>query len=188
MKKIFILLILAMSLVFVSCTSGENNSTSTKKESNVSEDSAKKEEKIEDDTEDEQDMRDKVNIKYFDDFKEDEVIAIANVTYNNDKEDLFAAYHVKELLLSESDDAKEYLIFPKENKTEIVVKTKDSDADGETFALGQKYGLKLAISDNDLDKFTLTVKNSDKAYDINLKLKEDGMLELPKEAVEVLFK
>lgn len=195
MKKIFVLIILAMSLVFVSCTSADNKNASDKKESTANEENAKKEEKADKDEDKkdktektEEDLKDKVNIKYFDEFKDDELIAIANVTHNNDKQDLFAAYNVKELLLSENDDAKEYLIFPKEDKTELAIKSKDSDTEGESFTLGKKFGLKLAISDSDLDKYTIVVKHGDKAYDINLKLKEDGRLDLPKEAVEVLFK
>lgn len=197
MKKILILLVLAMSLVFVSCNTADNKNVGDKKEASASEESKKTEESTEetsnednkeDAAQDNADMKDKVNIKYFDDFKDGEVLAIANITNNNDKEDLIAAYHVKELLLSENDDAKEYLVFPKEDNTDLTVKSKDSDAEGETFTLSQKFGLKLAISDSDLDKFVLSVKQGDKTYDISIKLKEDGRLDLPKEAVEVLFK
>lgn len=199
MKKVFLLLMLAMSLVFVSCTSSENKVASDKKEESTSEETTEKKdsestEKTEDDTqdeeteEDESDEKDKVNINYFDNFKDGEVLAIANITNNNNKQDLLAAYHVKELLLSESADAKEYLVFPKEDKSELIVKTKDADGDGESFDLGKQFGLKLGISDSDLDKYTLTVKNGDKSYDINIKLNEDGSLNLPKEVVEVIFK
>lgn len=192
MKKIFILLILAMSFVFVSCTGADNKDISNKKEdstkvADVNDEKADEKESNED-NKDDVDMKDKVNIDYFNDFKDDEVLGISNITYNNDKEDLFAAYHVKELLLSENDDAKEYLVFPKEDNTDVTVKSKDSDAEGETFTLSQKFGLKLAISDSDLEKFILVVKHGDKTSDISIKLKEDGRLDLPKEAVEVLFK
>ena len=69
-----------------------------------------------------------------------------------------------------------------------MIKSSDSDGDGESFTLGKKFGLKLAISDSDLDKFVFTVKNGDKTKDFSLKLKEDGSLDLDKEIMEVVFK
>ena len=195
MKKIIIAALLAISLLTLACAPKTKSDASDKVEE-ASEDKKTEakdasEEKKEDKDEaekDSSDMKDKVNIKYFDDFKDDELIGIANVTNNNDKEDLFAAYNVKDLLLSENDDAKEYLIFPKEDKTEFIVKAKDSESDGESFSLAKKFGLKLAISDADLDKFTFTVKNGDKAIDFSIKLKDDGSLDLSKEVVEVIYK
>lgn len=195
MKKIIIAALLAISLLTLACTPKTNSDASDKveeaSEEKKTEANDASEEKKEDKGEtekDSSDMKDKVNIKYFDDFKDDELLGIANVTNNNDKEDLFAAYNVKDLLLSENDDAKEYLIFPKEDKTEFIVKAKDSQSSGESFNLGKKFGLKLAISDADLDKFTFTVKNGDKAIDFSIKLKDDGSLDLSKEVVEVIYK
>lgn len=195
MKKIIIAALLAISLLTLACTPKTKSDASDKveeaSEEKKTEANDASEEKKEDKGEtekDSSDMKDKVNIKYFDDFKDDELLGIANVTNNNDKEDLFAAYNVKDLLLSENDDAKEYLIFPKEDKTEFIVKAKDSQSSGESFNLGKKFGLKLAISDADLDKFTFTVKNGDKAIDFSIKLKDDGSLDLSKEVVEVIYK
>lgn len=193
MKKILIALLLALSLLSVACSApaskdadkrAETASTEKTEEKDTSDDK-----KAEEDTQEESgDMKDKVNIKYFDDFKDGELLAIANITNNNDKEDLFAAYNVKELLLSENDDAKEYLIIPKEDKTDLIIKEKDSEGDGESFTLGKKFGLKLAISDADLEKFVFTIKNGDNTKDFSMKLKEDGSLDLDKEIIEVVFK
>lgn len=195
MKKIIIAALLAISLLTLACAPKTNSDASDKveeasedKKTEAKDASGEKKEDKDEAEKDSSDMKDKVNIKYFDDFKDDELLGIANVTNNNDKEDLFAAYNVKELLLSENDDAKEYLIFPKEDKTEFIVKAKDSESDGESFNLGKKFGLKLAISDADLDKFTFTVKNGDKAIDFSIKLKDDGSLDLSKEVVEVIYK
>lgn len=189
MKKILFALLLAISLLSVACSAPSTKEAEKKTETASEEKSEEKDKsKEKDDKKEADDMKDKVNIKYFDDFKDDEVLAIANITYNNDKEDLFAAYNVKELLLSESDDAKEYLFIPKDDKTELVIKEKDSEGDGESFTLAQKFGLKLAISDSDLDKFVFTVKYGDKTKDFSLKLKEDGSLDLDKEIIEVIFK
>lgn len=193
MKKILIALLLALSLLSVACSAPVNKDAEKKTETASTEKTEEKDtaddKKAEEDTQEESgDMKDKVNIKYFDDFKDGELLAIANITNNNDKEDLFAAYNVKELLLSENDDAKEYLIIPKEDKTDLIIKEKDSEGDGESFTLGKKFGLKLAISDSDLDKFVFTVKNVDKTKDFSFKLKEDGSLDLDKEIIEVVFK
>lgn len=193
MKKILIALLLALSLLSVACSAPANKDAEKKTENASTEKTEEKDtaddKKAEEDTQEESgDMKDKVNIKYFDDFKDGELLAIANITNNNDKEDLFAAYNVKELLLSENDDAKEYLIIPKEDKTDLVIKSSDSEGDGESFTLGKKFGLKLAISDSDLDKFVFTVKNVDKTKDFSFKLKEDGSLDLDKEIIEVVFK
>lgn len=193
MKKILIALLLALSLLSVACSAPANKDAEKKTETASTEKTEEKDtaddKKAEEETQEESgDMKDKVNIKYFDDFKDGELLAIANITNNNDKEDLFAAYNVKELLLSENDDAKEYLIIPKEDKTDLVIKSSDSEGDGESFTLGKKFGLKLAISDSDLDKFVFTVKNVDKTKDFSFKLKEDGSLDLDKEIIEVVFK
>ena len=193
MKKILIALLLALSLLSVSCSAPANKDAEKKTETASTEKNEEKDtvddKKAEEDTQEESgDMKDKVNIKYFDDFKDGELLAIANITNNNDKEDLFAAYNVKELLLSENDDAKEYLIIPKEDKTDLIIKEKDSEGDGESFTLGKKFGLKLAISDADLEKFVFTIKNGDKTNDFSMKLKEDGSLDLGKEVIEVVFK
>lgn len=193
MKKILIALLLALSLLSVACSAPVNKDAEKKTETASTEKTEEKDtaddKKAEEDTQEESgDMKDKVNIKYFDDFKDGELLAIANITNNNDKEDLFAAYNVKELLLSENDDAKEYLIIPKEDKTDLIIKEKDSEGDGESFTLGKKFGLKLAISDADLEKFVFTIKNGDKTTDFSMKLKEDGSLDLDKEVIEVVFK
>lgn len=193
MKKILIALLLALSLLSVACSAPANKDAEKKTETASTEKNEEKDtaddKKAEEDTQEESgDMKDKVNIKYFDDFKDGELLAIANITNNNDKEDLFAAYNVKELLLSENDDAKEYLIIPKEDKTDLIIKEKDSEGDGESFTLGKKFGLKLAISDADLEKFVFTIKNGDNTNDFSMKLKEDGSLDLGKEVIEVVFK
>ena len=193
MKKILIALLLALSLLSVACSAPANKDAEKKTENASTEKTEEKDtaddKKAEEDTQEESgDMKDKVNIKYFDDFKDGELLAIANITNNNDKEDLFAAYNVKELLLSENDDAKEYLIIPKEDKTDLIIKEKDSEGDGESFTLGKKFGLKLAISDADLEKFVFTIKNGDNTKDFSMKLKEDGSLDLDKEVIEVVFK
>lgn len=193
MKKILIALLLALSLLSVACSAPVNKDAEKKTETASTEKTEEKDtaddKKAEEDTQEESgDMKDKVNIKYFDDFKDGELLAIANITNNNDKEDLFAAYNVKELLLSENDDAKEYLIIPKEDKTDLIIKEKDSEGDGESFTLGKKFGLKLAISDADLEKFVFTIKNGDNTKDFSMKLKEDGSLDLDKEVIEVVFK
>ncbi|WP_304017298.1 hypothetical protein [Fenollaria timonensis] len=193
MKKILIALLLALSLLSVACSAPANKDAEKKTETASTEKTEEKDtaddKKAEEDTQEESgDMKDKVNIKYFDDFKDGELLAIANITNNNDKEDLFAAYNVKELLLSENDDAKEYLIIPKEDKTDLIIKEKDSEGDGESFTLGKKFGLKLAISDADLEKFIFTIKNGDNTKDFSIKLKEDGSLDLDKEVIEVVFK
>ena len=193
MKKILIALLLALSLLSVACSAPVNKDAEKKTETASTEKTEEKDtaddKKAEEDTQEESgDMKDKVNIKYFDDFKDGELLAIANITNNNDKEDLFAAYNVKELLLSENDDAKEYLIIPKEDKTDLIIKEKDSEGDGESFTLGKKFGLKLAISDADLEKFIFTIKNGDNTKDFSIKLKEDGSLDLDKEVIEVVFK
>lgn len=193
MKKILIALLLALSLLSVACSAPANKDAEKKTETASTEKTEEKDtaddKKAEEETQEESgDMKDKVNIKYFDDFKDGELLAIANITNNNDKEDLFAAYNVKELLLSENDDAKEYLIIPKEDKTDLIIKEKDSEGDGESFTLGKKFGLKLAISDADLEKFVFTIKNGDNTKDFSMKLKEDGSLDLDKEVIEVVFK
>lgn len=193
MKKILIALLLALSLLSVACSAPVNKDAEKKTETASTEKTEEKDtaddKKAEEDTQEESgDMKDKVNIKYFDDFKDGELLAIANITNNNYKEDLFAAYNVKELLLSENDDAKEYLIIPKEDKTDLIIKEKDSEGDGESFTLGKKFGLKLAISDADLEKFVFTIKNGDNTNDFSMKLKEDGSLDLGKEVIEVVFK
>lgn len=193
MKKILISLLLALSLLSVACSAPASKDADKKNETASTEETEEKDtaddKKAEEDTQEESgDMKDKVNIKYFDDFKDGELLAIANITNNNDKEDLFAAYNVKELLLSENDDAKEYLIIPKEDKTDLVIKSSDSEGDGESFTLGKKFGLKLAISDSDLEKFVFTIKNGDNTKDFSMKLKEDGSLDLDKEIIEVVFK
>lgn len=193
MKKILIALLLALSLLSVACSAPANKDAEKKTETASTEKTEEKDtaddKKAEEETKEESgDMKDKVNIKYFDDFKDGELLAIANITNNNDKEDLFAAYNVKELLLSENDDAKEYLIIPKEDKTDLIIKEKDSEGDGESFTLGKKFGLKLAISDADLEKFVFTIKNGDNTKDFSMKLKEDGSLDLDKEVIEVVFK
>lgn len=193
MKKILIALLLALSLLSVACSAPASKNTEKKTETASTEKTEEKDtaddKKAEEDTQEESgDMKDKVNIKYFDDFKDGELLAIANITNNNDKEDLFAAYNVKELLLSENDDAKEYLIIPKEDKTDLIIKEKDSEGDGESFTLGKKFGLKLAISDADLEKFVFTIKNGDNTKDFSMKFKEDGSLDLDKEVIEVVFK
>lgn len=193
MKKILIALLLALSLLSVACSAPANKDAEKKTETASTEKTEEKDtaddKKAEEETPEESgDMKDKVNIKYFDDFKDGELLAIANITNNNDKEDLFAAYNVKELLLSENDDAKEYLIIPKEDKTDLIIKEKDSEGDGESFTLGKKFGLKLAISDADLEKFVFTIKNGDNTKDFSIKLKEDGSLDLDKEVIEVVFK
>ncbi|WP_058260593.1 hypothetical protein [Fenollaria timonensis] len=193
MKKILIALLLALSLLSVACSAPANKDAEKKTETASTEKTEEKDtaddKKAEEETPEESgDMKDKVNIKYFDDFKDGELLAIANITNNNDKEDLFAAYNVKELLLSENDDAKEYLIIPKEDKTDLIIKEKDSEGDGESFTLGKKFGLKLAISDADLEKFVFTIKNGDNTKDFSMKLKEDGSLDLGKEVIEVVFK
>lgn len=193
MKKILIALLLALSLLSVACSAPANKDAEKKTETASTEKTEEKDtaddKKAEEETNEESgDMKDKVNIKYFDDFKDGELLAIANITNNNDKEDLFAAYNVKELLLSENDDAKEYLIIPKEDKTDLIIKEKDSEGDGESFTLGKKFGLKLAISDADLEKFVFTIKNGDNTKDFSMKLKEDGSLDLDKEIIEVVFK
>lgn len=193
MKKILIALLLALSLLSVACSAPANKDAEKKTETASTEKTEEKDtaddKKAEEDTQEESgDMKDKVNIKYFDDFKDGELLAIANITNNNDKEDLFAAYNVKELLLSENDDAKEYLIIPKEDKTDLIIKEKDSEGDGESFTLGKKFGLKLAISDADLEKFVFTIKNGDNTKDFSMELKEDGSLDLDKEIIEVVFK
>lgn len=193
MKKILIALLLALSLLSVACSAPVNKDAEKKTETASTEKTEEKDtaddKKAEEDTQEESgDMKDKVNIKYFDDFKDGELLAIANITNNNDKEDLFAAYNVKELLLSENDDAKEYLIIPKEDKTDLIIKEKDSEGDGESFTLGKKFGLKLAISDADLEKFVFTIKNGDNTNDFSMKLKEDGSLDLGKEVIKVVFK
>ncbi len=193
MKKILIALLLALSLLSVACSAPANKDAEKKTETASTEKTEEKDtaddKKAEEETNEESgDMKDKVNIKYFDDFKDGELLAIANITNNNDKEDLFAAYNVKELLLSENDDAKEYLIIPKEDKTDLIIKEKDSEGDGESFTLGKKFGLKLAISDADLEKFIFTIKNGDNTKDFSIKLKEDGSLDLDKEVIEVVFK
>ena len=193
MKKILIALLLALSLLSVACSAPANKDAEKKTETASTEKTEEKDtaddKKAEEETPEESgDMKDKVNIKYFDDFKDGELLAIANITNNNDKEDLFAAYNVKELLLSENDDAKEYLIIPKEDKTDLIIKEKDSVGDGESFTLGKKFGLKLAISDADLEKFVFTIKNGDNTKDFSMKLKEDGSLDLDKEVIEVVFK
>lgn len=193
MKKILIALLLALSLLSVACSAPANKDAEKKTETASTEKTEEKDtaddKKAEEETQEESgDMKDKVNIKYFDDFKDGELLAIANITNNNDKEDLFAAYNVKELLLSENDDAKEYLIIPKEDKTDLIIKEKDSEGDGESFTLGKKFGLKLAISDADLEKFVFTIKNGDNTKDFSMKLKEDGSLDLDKEIMEVVFK
>ena len=193
MKKILIALLLALSLLSVACSAPANKDAEKKTETASTEKTEEKDtaddKKAEEETPEESgDMKDKVNIKYFDDFKDGELLAIANITNNNDKEDLFAAYNVKELLLSENDDAKEYLIIPKEDKTDLIIKEKDSEGDGESFTLGKKFGLKLAISDADLEKFIFTIKNGDNTKDFSMKLKEDGSLDLDKEVIEVVFK
>lgn len=193
MKKILIALLLALSLLSVACSAPASKDADKKNETASTEKTEEKDtaddKKAEEETNEESgDMKDKVNIKYFDDFKDGELLAIANITNNNDKEDLFAAYNVKELLLSENDDAKEYLIIPKEDKTDLIIKEKDSEGDGESFTLGKKFGLKLAISDADLEKFIFTIKNGDNTKDFSIKLKEDGSLDLDKEVIEVVFK
>lgn len=193
MKKILIALLLVLSLLSVACSAPANKDAEKKTETASTEKTEEKDtaddKKAEEETQEESgDMKDKVNIKYFDDFKDGELLAIANITNNNDKEDLFAAYNVKELLLSENDDAKEYLIIPKEDKTDLIIKEKDSEGDGESFTLGKKFGLKLAISDADLEKFVFTIKNGDNTKDFSMKLKEDGSLDLDKEVIEVVFK
>lgn len=193
MKKILIALLLALSLLSVACSAPANKDAEKKTETASTEKTEEKDtaddKKAEEETPEESgDMKDKVNIKYFDDFKDGELLAIANITNNNDKEDLFAAYNVKELLLSENDDAKEYLIIPKEDKTDLIIKEKDSEGDGESFTLGKKFGLKLAISDADLEKFVFTIKNGDNTKDFSMKLKQDGSLDLDKEVIEVVFK
>lgn len=193
MKKILIALLLALSLLSVACSAPASKDADKKNETASTEETEEKDtaddKKAEEETNEESgDMKDKVNIKYFDDFKDGELLAIANITNNNDKEDLFAAYNVKELLLSENDDAKEYLIIPKEDKTDLIIKEKDSEGDGESFTLGKKFGLKLAISDADLEKFVFTIKNGDNTKDFSMKLKEDGSLDLDKEVIEVVFK
>lgn len=193
MKKILIALLLALSLLSVACSAPASKDADKRAETASTEKTEEKDtaddKKAEEDTQEESgDMKDKVNIKYFDDFKDGELLAIANITNNNDKEDLFAAYNVKELLLSENDDAKEYLIIPKEDKTDLIIKEKDSEGDGESFTLGKKFGLKLAISDADLEKFVFTIKNGDNTKDFSIKLKEDGSLDLDKEVIEVVFK
>lgn len=193
MKKILIALLLALSLLSVACSAPANKDAEKKTETASTEKTEEKDtaddKNAEEETQEESgDMKDKVNIKYFDDFKDGELLAIANITNNNDKEDLFAAYNVKELLLSENDDAKEYLIIPKEDKTDLIIKEKDSEGDGESFTLGKKFGLKLAISDADLEKFVFTIKNGDNTKDFSMKLKEDGSLDLDKEVIEVVFK
>lgn len=193
MKKILIALLLALSLLSVACSAPASKDADKKNETASTKETEEKDtaddKKAEEDTQEESgDMKDKVNIKYFDDFKDGELLAIANITNNNDKEDLFAAYNVKELLLSENDDAKEYLIIPKEDKTDLIIKEKDSEGDGESFTLGKKFGLKLAISDADLEKFVFTIKNGDNTKDFSMKLKEDGSLDLDKEVIEVVFK
>ena len=193
MKKILIALLLALSLLSVACSAPASKDADKKNETASTKETEEKDtaddKKAEEDTQEESgDMKDKVNIKYFDDFKDGELLAIANITNNNDKEDLFAAYNVKELLLSENDDAKEYLIIPKEDKTDLIIKEKDSEGDGESFTLGKKFGLKLAISDADLEKFVFTIKNGDNTKDFSIKLKEDGSLDLDKEVIEVVFK
>lgn len=193
MKKILIALLLALSLLSVACSAPANKDAYKRAETASTEKTEEKDtaddKKAEEDTQEESgDMKDKVNIKYFDDFKDGELLAIANITNNNDKEDLFAAYNVKELLLSENDDAKEYLIIPKEDKTDLIIKEKDSEGDGESFTLGKNFGLKLAISDADLEKFVFTIKNGDNTTDFSMKLKEDGSLDLDKEVIEVVFK
>lgn len=193
MKKILIALLLALSLLSVACSAPASKDADKKNETASTEETEEKDtaddKKAEEDTQEESgDMKDKVNIKYFYDFKDGELLAIANITNNNDKEDLFAAYNVKELLLSENDDAKEYLIIPKEDKTDLIIKEKDSEGDGESFTLGKKFGLKLAISDADLEKFVFTIKNGDNTKDFSMKLKEDGSLDLDKEIIEVVFK
>lgn len=193
MKKILIALLLALSLLSVACSAPSSKDADKKTETARTEKTEEKDtaddKKAEEETEEKSgDMNDKVNIKYFNDFKDGELLAIANITNNNDKEDLFAAYNVKELLLSENDDAKEYLIIPKEDKTDLIIKEKDSEGDGESFTLGKKFGLKLAISDADLEKFVFTIKNGDKTKDFSFKLKEDGSLDLDKEIIEVVFK
>lgn len=193
MKKILIALLLALSLLSVACSAPASKDADKKNETASTEETEEKDtaddKKAEEDTQEESgDMKEKVNIKYFDDFKDGELLAIANITNNNDKEDLFAAYNVKELLLSENDDAKEYLIIPKEDKTDLIIKEKDSEGDGESFTLGKKFGLKLAISDADLEKFVFTIKNGDNTKDFSMKLKEDGSLDLDKEIIEVVFK
>lgn len=193
MKKILITLLLALSLLSVACSAPASKDDDKKTETASTEKTEEKDtaddKKAEEEKEEESgDMKDKVNIKYFDDFKDDELLAIANITNNNDKEDLFAAYNVKELLLSENDDAKEYLIIPKEDKTDLIIKEKDSEGDGESFTLSKRFGLKLAISDADLEKFVFTIKNGDNTKDFSMKLKEDGSLDLEKEVIEVVFK
>lgn len=193
MKKILIALLLALSLLSVACSAPASKDADKRAETASTEKTEEKDtaddKKAEEETQEESgDMKDKVNIKYFDDFKDGELLAIANITNNNDKEDLFAAYNVKELLLSENDDAKEYLIIPKEDKTDLIIKEKDSEGDGESFTLGKKFGLKLAISDADLEKFVFTIKNADETTDFSMKLKEDGSLDLGKEVIEVVFK
>lgn len=193
MKKILIALLLALSLLSVACSAPSSKDADKKTETASTEKTEEKDtaddKKAEEETEEKSgDMKDKVNIKYFNDFKDGELLAIANITNNNDKEDLFAAYNVKELLLSENDDAKEYLIIPKEDKTDLIIKEKDSEGDGESFTLGKKFGLNLAISDADLEKFVFTIKNGDKTTDFSMKLKEDGSLDLNKEVIEVVFK
>lgn len=193
MKKILIALLLALSLLSVACSAPASKDADKKNETASTEKTEEKDtaddKKAEEETNEESgDMKDKVNIKYFDDFKDGELLAIANITNNNDKEDLFAAYNVKELLLSENDDAKEYLIIPKEDKTDLIIKEKDSEGDGESFTLGKKFGLKLAILDADLEKFVFTIKNGDNTKDFSMKLKEDGSLDLDKEVIEVVFK
>lgn len=193
MKKILIALLLALSLLSVACSAPASKDADKRAETASTEETEEKDtaddKKAEEETNEESgDMKDKVNIKYFDDFKDGELLAIANITNNNDKEDLFAAYNVKELLLSENDDAKEYLIIPKEDKTDLIIKEKDSEGDGESFTLGKKFGLKLAISDADLEKFVFTIKNGDNTKDFSMKLKEDGSLDLDKEVIEVVFK
>lgn len=192
MKKILIALLLALSLLSVACSAPASKDADKRAETASTEKTEEKDtaddKKVEETQEESGDMKDKVNIKYFDDFKDGELLAIANITNNNDKEDLFAAYNVKELLLSENDDAKEYLIIPKEDKTDLIIKEKDSEGDGESFTLGKKFGLKLAISDADLEKFVFTIKNGDNTKDFSMKLKEDGSLDLDKEVIEVVFK
>lgn len=192
MKKILISLLLALSLLSVACSAPASKDADKRAETASTEKTEEKDtaddKKVEETQEESGDMKDKVNIKYFDDFKDGELLAIANITNNNDKEDLFAAYNVKELLLSENDDAKEYLIIPKEDKTDLIIKEKDSEGDGESFTLGKKFGLKLAISDADLEKFVFTIKNGDNTKDFSMKLKEDGSLDLDKEVIEVVFK
>ncbi len=182
MKKILIALLLALSLLSVACSAPASKDADKKNETASTEKTEEKDtaddKKAEEDTQEESgDMKDKVNIKYFDDFKDGELLAIANITNNK-----------KELLLSENDDAKEYLIIPKEDKTDLIIKEKDSEGDGESFTLGKKFGLKLAISDADLEKFVFTIKNGDNTKDFSMKLKEDGSLDLDKEVIEVVFK